>query len=228
VVPVYNIPEVSAELKFTGPVLCGHLPRQDHEVERCAIRATNPGVNLPNADITVVHRSDGSGTSYIWCDYLSKVSAEYRKTVGVATSVNWPAGVGAKGNERGGTGQADARLDRIRRADLRVAEKIAYGAVQNLAGEWVRASTETVSTLPRCREEHAEGFPRLDHECARPQCLPDLVVHVAPPPGSAERRRPFAHDGRLHALGSHRRPAVRGATRYAPLPKEVVALELKR
>ena len=111
-----------------------------------AIRATNPGVNLPNEDITVVHRSDGSGTSYIWCDYLSKVSPVYRKTVGVATSVNWPAGVGAKGNE-GVAGLVKQTPGSIGYVELIYAlqNKISYGAVQNVAGEWVRASTETVS-----------------------------------------------------------------------------------
>src|SRR5437016_13869203 len=82
VVPVYNVPEISAELKFTGPVLAEIFLGKITKWNDAAIRTTNPGVNLPNADITVVHRSDGSGTSYIWCDYLSKVSPEHRKMVG--------------------------------------------------------------------------------------------------------------------------------------------------
>src|SRR6059058_91460 len=74
VVPVYNIPGVSAELRFTGPVLADIFLGKITKWNDAAIRALNPGVNLPNIEITVVHRSDGSGTSYIWCDYLSKVS----------------------------------------------------------------------------------------------------------------------------------------------------------
>src|SRR6266446_124787 len=99
VVPVYNIPGVDAELKFTGPVLANIFLGKITKWNDPAIAQDNPGVSLPSTDVTVVHRADGSGTSYIWCDYLSKVSPEYKKTVGVATSVNWPVGLGGKGNE---------------------------------------------------------------------------------------------------------------------------------
>src|SRR5215207_7170712 len=99
VVPVYNLPGASGELKFTGPVLAdiylGRITRWNDP----ALATLNGGVNLPASDIVVTHRSDGSGTTYIWVDYLSKVSPDFRKTVGVATSVKWPAGVGGKGNE---------------------------------------------------------------------------------------------------------------------------------
>ena len=89
-----------------------------------AIAKLNPGVNAAGTDITVVHRSDGSGTTYIWVDYLSKVSPEWKQKVGVATSVNWPVGVGGKGNEGvAGLVQPDTGLDRLRRADLRAAEQ---------------------------------------------------------------------------------------------------------
>src|SRR5207302_11018286 len=104
------------------------------------------GINLPAMDITVVHRSDGSGTSYIWCDYLSKVSPDYRKIVGVATSVNWPVGVGGKGNE-GVAGLVKQTPGAIGYVELiyAIQNKISYGSVQNANGEFVRASTETVS-----------------------------------------------------------------------------------
>src|SRR5437764_4008354 len=146
VVPVYNIPGVGAELRFTGPVLAdiylGKITRWNDP----AIRAANPGVNLPGDDITVVHRSDGSGTSYIFCDYLAKVSPEWKQKVGVATSVNWPAGVGGKGNE-GVAGLVKQTPGAIGYVELIYAlqNKIAYGAVQNQAGEFVRASTGAVS-----------------------------------------------------------------------------------
>ena len=88
------------------------------------IAGANKGVNLPSNDIVVVHRSDGSGTTYIWTDYLSKVSEEWKNKVGKGTSVNWPVGLGGKGNE-GVTGldQADSQLHRLRRAHLRRAEQ---------------------------------------------------------------------------------------------------------
>src|SRR4051812_34377045 len=98
-VPVYNIPGVNAQLKFTGTVLADIFLGKITKWNDPAIKKLNPTVNLPGTDITVVHRSDGSGTTYIFVDYLSKVSAEFRSKVGVATAVNWPVGVGGKGNE---------------------------------------------------------------------------------------------------------------------------------
>jgi phosphate transport system substrate-binding protein len=146
VVPVYEVPGVSAELRFPGRVLADMFLGRITKWNDPAIAASNPGVNLPNADITIVHRSDGSGTSYIFCDYLSKVSPDYRKTVGVATSVNWPVGVGAKGNE-GVAGLVKQTPGAIGYVELIYAlqNKMSYGSVQNLAGEFVRASTETVT-----------------------------------------------------------------------------------
>ena len=98
-VPVYNIPGVTAELKFTGPVLAdiylGKIKKWNEE----PIAKLNPGASLPATDIAVVHRADGSGTTYIWVDYLAKISPEWKTKVEVATSVNWPVGVGGKGNE---------------------------------------------------------------------------------------------------------------------------------
>src|SRR3954469_21374466 len=96
VVPVYNLPGVTAELKFTGPVLADIFLGKVTKWNDPAIAKLNPGVTLPSTDITVVRRSDGSGTTYIWVDYLSKVSAEWKDRVGVSTSVNWPIGVGGK------------------------------------------------------------------------------------------------------------------------------------
>ncbi len=124
VVPVYNIPNVKAELKFTGPVLADIFLGKITKWNDPAIAKLNAGVTLPGTDITVVHRSDGSGTTYIWVDYLAKVSPEWKTKVGVGTSVNWPVGLGGKGNEGvAGLVHADARLDRLRRADLRAAEQ---------------------------------------------------------------------------------------------------------
>src|SRR5262249_45595146 len=145
VVPIYNIPG-TGELRFTGQVLADIYLGKITVWNDAAIRNLNPGVSLPGDPITVVHRSDGSGTSYIFCDYLSKLSPQWRQTVGVATSVNWPAGVGAKGNE-GVAGLVKQTPGAIGYVELIYAlgNKISYGAVQNSAGEFVRASTETVS-----------------------------------------------------------------------------------
>ena len=101
---------------------------------------------LPAADIVVVHRSDGSGTTYIWCDFLSKVSPEYKQKVGVATSVNWPAGVGAKGNE-GVSGLVKQTLGAIGYVELVYAlhNNISFGSVENKVGAFVTASLQSVT-----------------------------------------------------------------------------------
>src|SRR5882672_6114824 len=146
VVPVYNIPGVDAELKFSGPVLADIFLGKITKWNDPAIAKENPGVSLPSSEVTVVHRADGSGTSYIWCDYLSKVSPEYKKTVGVATAVNWPVGLGGKGNE-GVAGLVQQTPGSIGYVELiyAIQNKIAFGPVKNSAGEFVKASVESVT-----------------------------------------------------------------------------------
>src|SRR5215207_9100750 len=134
VVPVYNIPGVSGELKFTGPLLADIFLGKVTKWNDQAIASLNGGITLPGTDITVVHRSDGSGTTYIWVDYLSKVSPEWKQKVGVATSVNWPTGVGGKGNE-GVSGLVRQTPGSIGYVELIYAlqSKIRYGSIQNMA-----------------------------------------------------------------------------------------------
>jgi len=146
VVPVYNVPDVTAELKFTGAVLADMYLGKVKKWNDSAIAKLNPGVKLPATDITIVHRSDGSGTTYIWVDYLSKVSPEFKTKVGVNTSVNWPAGVGGKGNE-GVTGLVSQTPGSIGYVELIYAlqNKISFGTVQNAAGEFVKASVDSVT-----------------------------------------------------------------------------------
>jgi phosphate transport system substrate-binding protein len=147
VVPVYNIPNVKAELHFTGSVLADIFLGKITKWNDAAIAKLNAGVTLPATDITVAHRADGSGTTYIWVDYLSKVSAEWKGKVGVATSVNWPTGVGGRGNE-GVSGLVAQTPGAIGYVELIYAlqNKMAYGSVQNTAGEFVKGSVESVTT----------------------------------------------------------------------------------
>src|SRR3989454_5002899 len=98
-VPTYNLPDVKETLRFTPEVLADIFLGKITKWSDARIAAVNPGVKLPATDVVVVHRSDGSGTSFIWTDYLSKVSAEWEQKVGRGTSVNWPVGLGGKGNE---------------------------------------------------------------------------------------------------------------------------------
>ena len=145
-VPSYNIPGVSAELKFTPEALAAIFLGKVTKWNDPAIAGTNPGVKLPSEDIVVVHRSDGSGTTYIWTDYLSKVSEEWRTKVGKNTSVNWPVGLGGKGNEgvAGLVKQTPYSLGYIELI-YAVQNNIPYGSVRNAAGEFVKASLAGVS-----------------------------------------------------------------------------------
>ena len=145
-VPVYNIPSVKGELKFSGQVLADIFLGKITKWNDPAIAKLNAGLTLPGSDIIVVHRSDGSGTTYIWVDYLAKVSAEWKSKVGVATSVNWPTGVGGKGNE-GVAGLVSQTPGSIGYVELVYAlqNKISYGMVQNMDGEFTRASVESVT-----------------------------------------------------------------------------------
>jgi phosphate transport system substrate-binding protein len=145
-VAVYNLPGVSAELKFTGPLLADIFLGKVAKWNDPAITKLNPGVNLPGSDITVVHRSDASGTTYIWVDYLAKVSPEWKMKAGVATQVNWPTGVGGKGNE-GVAGLVTQTPGSLGYVELVYAlqNKIAYGSVQNMAGEFTKATVDSVT-----------------------------------------------------------------------------------
>ena len=115
-------------------------------------------MSLPSSEITVVHRSDGSGTTYIFADYLAKVSPDWKKRVGVATSVNWPVGVGGKGNE-GVAGLVRQTPGAIGYVELiyAVQTKISYGSVQNAAGEFVRADVPSVTAAAAAA---AAGMPK--------------------------------------------------------------------
>jgi phosphate transport system substrate-binding protein len=146
VVPAYNLPGLGGDLKFSGAVLADIYLGRIKKWNDQAITKLNPGVTLPATEIAVVHRSDGSGTTYIWVDFLSKVSPEFKSKVGVNTSVNWPAGVGGKGNE-GVAGLVSQTPGAIGYVELIYAlqNKIAFGSVQNAAGEFVKASAESVT-----------------------------------------------------------------------------------
>jgi phosphate transport system substrate-binding protein len=145
-VPAYNIPGMTAELKFTPEALAGIFLGKITKWNDKAVTGANPGVNLPDKDIIVVHRSDGSGTTYIWTDYLSKVSPEWQSQVGTGTSVKWPIGLGGKGNE-GVAGSIRQLQGSIGYVELiyAVQNNIAYGSVRNAAGNFVKASLDSVT-----------------------------------------------------------------------------------
>jgi phosphate transport system substrate-binding protein len=146
VVPAYNVPGISGEVKFTPEALAGIFLGKVQKWNDPAITGANPGVKFPDQSIIVVHRSDGSGTTYIFTDYLSKVSKEWESTVGKGASPKWPVGLGGKGNE-GVAGQVRQLQGSIGYIELiyAVENKITFGSVKNPAGNFVKASLDGVT-----------------------------------------------------------------------------------
>jgi len=228
VVPIYNIPGVDTPLKFSGKVLADIIMGKVTKWNDGAITGLNPGVKLPATDITVAHRSDGSGTTYIFVDYLSKVSPDFKKTVGVATSVNWPVGVGGKGNE-GVAGLVKQTPGSIGYVELVYAQqnKIDFGSVQNFDGEFVTASLASVTAAASAA---AKAMPK------------DFRVSITNAPGKGaypissftwllfyehpgdRKRAKIMVDFMKWALTEGQKYA--SDLSYAPLPQEVIALEM--
>jgi phosphate transport system substrate-binding protein len=146
VVPAYNIPGVTGEVKFTPEALAEIFLGKVTKWNDKAIAGANPGMNLPDKDIIVIHRSDGSGTTFIWTDYLSKVSPEWKNSVGSGTSVKWPIGLGGKGNE-GVAGSIRQLQGSIGYVELiyAVQNNIPCGSVKNAAGVFLKATLEGVT-----------------------------------------------------------------------------------
>lgn len=146
VVPAYNVPGVTAELKFSGPVLAEMYLGTINKWNDPKIAQLNPGVNLPELPITPVWRTDGSGTNYVFTNYLATQSTEFRNKVGMGKQVKWPLGQGGKGNP--GVAQVVEQTNgAIGYLEQNYADKnhIAYGLVQNKAGKFIKASPESVS-----------------------------------------------------------------------------------
>jgi len=167
-VPAYNVPGVSGEVKFTPAALAGIFLGKITKWNDKEITSSNPGVNFPDKEIIVVHRSDGSGTTFIWTDYLSKISPEWKSQVGSDTSVKWPVGMGGKGNE-GVAGFIRQLSGSIGYVELiyAIQNNITYGSVRNSAGTFVKASLESVTAA-------AASAPKMPA---------DFRVSITNPPG---------------------------------------------
>lgn len=146
VVPIYNLPGLTKPLVFNGPVLAEMFLGNIKTWNDPKLAELNAGVALPDKPITIVHRSDGSGTTYIWTDYLSKVSPAWNDKAGKSTTINWPTGRGAKGND-GVAGDVKQNEGSLGYVELIYAanNNIAYGDVVNAAGKPIHATSEAVS-----------------------------------------------------------------------------------
>ncbi len=227
-VPVYNIPNLNAELKFSGAVLADIFLGKITKWNDPAIAKLNGGVNLPSSDITVVHRSDGSGTTYIWVDYLAKVSAEWKAKVGVATAVNWPVGVGGKGNE-GVAGLVTQTPGSIGYVELIYAlqNKISYGSVQNMAGEFVKATETSVTAAAagaamKMPADFRVSITNAEGKGVYPVSSFTWLLLYENPKDKGQAK--IMLDFMKWALTDGQKAA--GALGYAPLPDAVIKLEM--
>jgi phosphate transport system substrate-binding protein len=159
IVPAYNLPGVNAELKFTPQIIAGIYLGEITSWNDKAVAAANPGVKLPSTSIVVIHRSDGSGTTFVFTDYLSKISPEWKSKVGSNTSVSWPVGLGAKGNE-GVAGMIRQMEGGFGYVELIYAlqNKITFGPVQNASGNFVKASLESTTAAAAGAKMTGEDF----------------------------------------------------------------------
>jgi phosphate transport system substrate-binding protein len=230
VVPTYNVPGLSKALNFAPDTLAGIFLGKITKWNDPEIAKYNKGVKLPAQDIVVVHRSDGSGTSFIWTDFLSKISPEWESKVGRNASVNWPVGLGGKGNE-GVTGLVKETPGAIGYVELiyAVQNNIPYGQVRNSAGVFVKADLAGVTAA-------AAGFAKSIPE--------DFRISITNAPGKAaypiasftylliptkidDATKRDVIKGFLHWMLTEGQKEAEPLT-YARLPKEVVAKELKQ
>ena len=225
-VPAYNIPGVSAELKFTPEALAGIFLGKITKWNDKAITSANPGVNLPDKDIIVVHRSDGSGTTYIWTDYLSKISPEWQSEVGKGTSVRWPIGLGGKGNE-GVAGSIRQLQGSIGYVELiyAVQNNISYGPVKNAAGNFVKASLESVTaaaaSAPKMPADFRVSITNAPGKDAYP--ISSFTWLLIPEQSKDPARGKILADFLNWMLTDGQK--MTAALSYAPLPENVVQKE---
>ena len=224
VVPAYNIPGVSAELKFTPEILAEIFLGKISNWNDKAIAAVNSGVNFPNQEIVVVHRSDGSGTTFVWTDYLSKVSNDWKNQVGADTSVKWPKGLGGKGND-GVAGSIRQLPGSIGYIELiyAVQNKIAFGSVKNSSGAFIKASLEGVTaaaaSAPKMPADFRVSITNAPGKDAYP--ISSFTWLLIPQASKDSAKGKILADFLNWMIADGQKMA--GALDYAPLPDNVAA-----
>jgi phosphate ABC transporter phosphate-binding protein len=227
VVPIYNLSGVTQDVRFTPEALAGIFLGQAKQWNDEALKRWNRGIDLPRAPITVIHRSDGSGTTWVWSDYLTKVSPAWATAVGRGTTLRWPVGTGAAGND----GVAEAVLNTpnsIGYVELTYAiqHRLAYGSVRNRAGEFVRADLDSVSEAAKGVVLSAGHDPTITDSTARfAYPISAFTWLVMPGESSSPAKHTVLEDLFHWALVYGQRDC--SALGYAPLPREVVDEELR-
>ena len=228
-VPTYHIPGVTTELNFTPAALAGIFLGKITKWNDTELAKANPKVNLPNHDVIVVHRAEASGTTYVWVDYLSKVSPEWKQKVGVGQGVNWPVGLAEKGNE-GVSGKVNQTAYSIGYVELAYAiqNKLPYGLVQNAAGSFVKADLVSVTAAAAGAAANMPADFRVSITNARGQGAYPIsgftwLLIPSKIPDAAKQKTvvDFLH----WMLGPGQTLAA--SLSYAQLPQQVVTQELK-
>ncbi len=223
VVPAYNIPGVKGEIKFTPEILSGIFLGKISNWNDSAIVKANPEIKFPNQEIIVVHRSDGSGTTYIWTDYLSKVSPDWQSSVGKGTAVKWPLGLGAKGNEAV-AGQIRQLPGSIGYVELiyAVQNSITYGSVKNSSGVFVKATLESVTAAAASASKMPDDFRVSITNAAGKDSYPisSFTWLLIPVQAKDAARAKIISDFLTWMLADGQRMVTQLS--YAPLPEKVV------
>ena len=229
VVPAYNVTGVSGEIKFTPEALAGIYLGKITKWNDKALTSANPGLKLPDQDIVVVHRSDGSGTTFVWTDYLSKVSPEWKSAVGSNTSVKWPVGLGGKGNE-GVAGVVRQQPGAIGYVELIYAlqNNIPFGPVKNAAGNFVKASLDSTTAAAASVKDMPADFRVSITNAAGKDTYPIAsFTYLLVPTQWQDQTKKTAMVNFLTWMLNNGEPMVT-ALNYAPLPKQVAEKELAR
>jgi phosphate transport system substrate-binding protein len=227
VVPAYNVPGVTQEINFTPEALAGIFLGKITKWSDPELKKANAGVNLPDKNIVVIHRSDGSGTTYVWVDYLSKVSPEWKSKVGVNTSVNWPVGLGGKGNE-GVAGLIKQTPNSLGYVELiyAIQNKMPYGKVRNSAGTPVKADLASVTAAAAGAGMPADFRVSITNAAGQDAYPVSSFTWLLIPSKIQDQAKKKVIKEFLQWMLSDGQNMVE-ALSYAKLPKEVVAMEQK-
>jgi phosphate ABC transporter phosphate-binding protein len=227
VVPIYNVKGVAQDLRFTPEALAEIYLGRVRRWNDPEIRRSNKGVNLPDGEIVVIHRSDGSGTTWVWSDYLSKVSSTWSNSVGRGTILHWPLGTGAERNE----GVADAvknTPNSIGYVELcyAIQHGLSFGAVRNRAGEYVRADLDSLAEAARVPAAGGEPPPSITDATGKYAYPIAGFTWIVIPAQSADAMKRLAMTELLRwVLTSGQKEC--SALGYAPLPRDVADAQLR-
>jgi phosphate transport system substrate-binding protein len=227
VVPIYNVPGVASDLDFTPEALAGIFLGKVTKWNDPVIASANPKAKLPGSDIIVVHRSEASGTTYVWVDFLSKISDEWKTKVGRNSAVNWPVGLGGKGNE-GVSGQVKQTGNSIGYVELIYATQnnMSYGRVRNSSGAFIKASLASVTAAAAGAEMPDDFRVSITNPPGKDAYPISSFTWLLVPEVIQDKQKMGVITGFLHwMLGPGQK--LTEPLQYAPLPKVVVTKEEK-